>query len=150
MLSRLPLPASGRLRAALAGLAGVCVLVPLTVAVHAGAAAAAPGWTVDLAQAGENEVNVDHTGGLTLADPSFRPGADPDARGYAMTELAAHPIGRTTGTVAVDLSAAAPAGAAVTVEIRGQLAGGGFTEWRAGADGTIASPAPRRPCGACG
>ncbi|MEN3357982.1 MAG: hypothetical protein V7637_1964 [Mycobacteriales bacterium] len=111
-------------------LAGTAVAAGLSSPAGA-AAAAGTRWTADLTRAGVDEVNLTHGAGLTVADARSGPAlAGAAGRGYAVDLLAPHALGAPAGGVRADLTASVPAGATVSVEVRGQLATGGWTEWR--------------------
>ena len=137
-----------RFRAGVAALAGAICLGALVTAVsRAGAAPAQPAtadqtWSVNLTALGENEVNVRHAAGITLTSTAFHPSADPDHRGYALLELAARHLRTPAGAVRADLTATVPPGGGVAVEIRGRIAGQGWTEWREAVGGTATLPSP--------
>jgi peptidoglycan hydrolase-like protein with peptidoglycan-binding domain len=125
-------------------LAGTTAAAVLTSAAGAAPAASAAGqqWTADLTQAGTDEVNIKHAGGLTVADPSFAPAlAGPAGRGYASDTLPAVDLAKPTTSVTTRLTASVPVGASVTVEVRGARASGAWTEWRE-ASGTSAVALP--------
>jgi Putative peptidoglycan binding domain len=114
-------------------LTGTTVAVTLTEPASAAAPAGAAGltWTADLSTAGADELNLRHGGGLTVAHPGFGPAlAGATGRGYAVDTLAAHPLAQPAGSVRADVTATVPAGATVSVEVRGQRPTGAWTEWR--------------------
>ncbi|HVQ94422.1 MAG TPA: peptidoglycan-binding protein [Mycobacteriales bacterium] len=116
-------------------LAGTTVAALLSSPAGADPASTAGGtgtrWTADLTRAGVDEVNLRHGTGLTVADPGFGPAlAGAPGRGYAVDLLAPHSLAAPTSSVRAELAANVPAGGSVQVEVRGQQATGGWTEWR--------------------
>jgi hypothetical protein len=139
-----------RFRAGVAALAGIlCLGALLTAVTRAGAApgsarpaAGEQSWSVDLSRLGMNELNIRHAGGIALASTAFHPSADPDHRGYGLVELAQRHLRQPAGAVRVQLSATVPTGGGVAVEVRGRVAGQGWTEWREAVGGAVTLPAP--------
>jgi Putative peptidoglycan binding domain len=126
-----------------AGTTGAAVLSSNAGAAPAGPAAAVR-WAADLTRPGADELNLRRGAGLTVADAGVGPAlAGAAGRGYAVDLLAPHPVGQPVGSVRADVAASIPSGARVTVEVSGQRADGGWTEWREAAGATPAAlPAP--------
>ncbi|MFL6077568.1 MAG: peptidoglycan-binding protein [Mycobacteriales bacterium] len=103
--------------------------------------AASSSWSADLTRAGASEVNTHHSAaGLTVASTGKRPRLSADTRGYALDLLPAHAVGQPVDQVSVDLTARVPAGAGVTVEVRGEAGDdAAWTEWREATPGTPAA-----------
>src|SRR2546423_1386494 len=122
-----------------AGAAVVALCAPPALSAPAGTGPAASlSWSADLTRAGASDVNAHHSAaGLTVASTGKRPKLGADTRGYAMDLLAAHPVGQSVNQVSVELTARVPAGADVTVEVRGEAGDdAAWTEWREATPGT--------------
>ncbi|GAA2464457.1 hypothetical protein [Streptomyces macrosporus] len=102
-------------------------------------------WTADLTGVDEDDAGVRH------ADGALRPTGDGpldgSARaggGHGVQVLAPHTLDRPVDRVWAEPVADVPAGAAITVEVRGRAGTGPWTEWReAGTDETTAALLPR-------
>ncbi|MDQ1651621.1 MAG: hypothetical protein QOI35_821, partial [Cryptosporangiaceae bacterium] len=111
--------------AAIAAL-GACAALGLPTS-SASATPAGIRWTADLDGPASDAVNVTRTGGLTIAG-SQRVTHGP-AR-IATVVSAPHTTARLVASVRADVDATVPSGAGIAVELRGERAGGTWTEWR--------------------
>ncbi|TDP91837.1 hypothetical protein [Labedaea rhizosphaerae] len=88
--------------------------------------------------------NVATTAGVaTLANPAMRPALNPNAAGYGTETLVPRTLPAPVSAVRVDADTVTPAGTSATVEVRGQRANGGWTEWRAASANTVLGTATR-------
>lgn len=146
-----PLPHVRCLAALVGGIAtAATALVPLVAL--PGTAAAAPAsptapapvrWRIDLAHPAA-QVNADPgPAGIRLRDPGWHPALMD--RGYGQVLFPARRLAAPVDQVTAATVARVPAGASVTVEVRGGLAAGRWTEWRQAAGTSPAIlPTPSR------
>lgn len=87
-------------------------------------------WSAPLASQGLTELNVTHLGGtLRVQSAALRTAAQPELGGYGMDTLAPYVLPHAADQVTATMRATVPRGATLDVEVRGQTAGGRWTEW---------------------
>lgn len=131
-----------RTRARRAGLAAALLAAtPVAAVAHAApaptsrAATVAP-WHVDLSAGATSAMNVRRGGAsLRVGRASVRPAALRGDRGYATEILPPHTVPTRINTVGATIADRVPAGARVSVAVRGRLGAGAWSEWSTVADG---------------
>lgn len=113
----------------------VLLALATSVGVGTGAAAATPNthtslaWRENLAQP-TSSTNIEHSAGvLHIADSAVHPAAQAGSPGEGMEVLAPHAVPTPVNHVAAVMADTVPNGAAVTVDVRGQLPDKSWTEW---------------------
>lgn len=117
----------GTLHATAAAIVVAGIALPTT-------AAAAParhdtGWTQTAADVVSSTNIRTHGSDSTLSDPARHPTSRHQPGGYGTETLAAHRLDTPARSVRARLRADQPAGAHVTVEVRGQRSPGQWTQW---------------------
>jgi hypothetical protein len=122
-------------RSAMLLAAGAGVISTLAVTIKPSAEAATVDtrqqtWHENLFTADATGVNVTGTGGrIRITDPTARLGTQPGPNAFLITPV--RPVPTPVDRVGVDVVATVPAGAAVTVEVRGSATDGRWSEWTA-------------------
>src|SRR3954451_15550031 len=87
-------------------------------------------WTADLSTVDTDDVNVAATGGaLTLADAAWHRTARVLAGSEGSLITAEHTLATPANRVSADLTADAPKGTSVEVDVRGRTGADDWTEW---------------------
>ncbi|MFE3519592.1 hypothetical protein [Streptomyces sp. NPDC059166] len=131
-----PNPVVRRIRRAQAATATLSALVALTLT--SGPAEAREearlgplSWEADLSAPAAEGSNVSRTGsGLRLQDAGLGPASSRSSRGQGTVLLPPRALDRAVDVITPDLDATVPAGAQVSVDVRGRDGLGRWTEWR--------------------
>ncbi|MCP3798979.1 hypothetical protein NLX83_06895 [Allokutzneria sp. A3M-2-11 16] len=124
--------ASTRLRRAVAS-AALCAAMGTTLLTTGPASLAAPAestWTPDLTQITEDSANVRFTGGaLRLAGQPVRAASAMHDRDGGSLVVATRELAAPANRIGATVDATVPGDAQLSVDVRGELAGGEWSEW---------------------